>query len=250
MTRMFRLATMTVAIVCARPTTTVFAGPARLTAVGWHHARGELVNLTAGADRSSPPAPGRPTVVVAHGLNPFHPLLHFTVAERYAEAINARYRGGVNILGWDWNAATMQGLSAETNARAAIGQGQRLAGALWASGVDPADMHLVGQSTGCVVATAAARALTNAGRPPGRLTLIDPAVAEHGILFQELAAATAAAHVEHAWMPGPTGAGRSAAPAVVHETRLQPKSGVLGFVLPRRADHFRAVRWHIGQMSQ
>jgi hypothetical protein len=232
------------------PDPAALAGPARLTAVGRDPARGELVNLTIGFARGDAPAPARPTVVVVHGLNPFHPVLHFTIAERYAEAIHARHGGAVNVLGWDWNAATMHGLRAGTNARHAVEQGRRLASALLASGADPAGLHLVGQSTGCVVATAAARALTAGGRPPSRLTLIDPAGAEHGILFGELAAATAAAHVDHAWMPGPSGAGHAGAPAPAHETRLRPSSGVLGFALPGRADHFNAVRWHIGQMSR
>lgn len=227
------------------------AGPARLAAPGPDPARGELVNLTAGFDRGSAPAPGRPTVVVVHGLNPFHPLLHLTLAESYAGAINARYQGGVNILGWNWNADTIQGLGVKSNGRGAIRQGQRLAGALLASGVDPAGLQLVGHSTGCVVVSAASRALTNTGRPPGRLTLIDPAGAEHRILFEELDAATSAAHVDHLWMPGMTGVGKSAAASpTLHETRLQPKSGLLGLVFPSRADHFNAVRWHIGRMSR
>jgi hypothetical protein len=247
MMRIFCLMAVGLALVA----TSVQAGPLRLAAPGPDRARGVLVNLTVGFERGNPPAPGRPTVVVAHGLNPFHPLLHLTLAERYAEAINARYRGGVNIVGWDWNADTLQGLSAEANARGAIGQGQRLAGALLASGVEPAGLQLVGHSTGCVVVTSASRALTNVGRPPGRLTLIDPAGVEHRVLFEQLGAATSATQVEHAWMPGPSGVGKPAAASVgLHETRLQPKSGLLGFVFPGRADHFNAVRWHIGEMSR
>jgi hypothetical protein len=243
--------TLLPAVMLAALASPSLAGPARLTAFGPDLARGELVNLTAGSARSDPPAPGRPTVVVVHGLNPLHPLLHLVMAERYAEALGARHGGAVNVLGWDWNAATIRGLRAETNARHAVAQGRRLAGALLASGVDPAGLHLVGQSTGSVVVVAAARALADAGRPPSRLTLLDPAGAEHGILFGELAAATAARHVDHAWMPGLSGAGRPApTPAgPLHETRLRPTTRALGLIFPGRADHFNAVRWHIGRVA-
>ncbi len=50
-----------------------------------------------------------------------------------------------------------------------------------------------------------------------QLTLLDPAVTYHGLIFDVLAAGSSASFVENYWAPGPSGYGREApAPASEH----------------------------------
>ncbi len=119
--------------------------------------------------------------------------MHFTMAERYAEVIGGRYGSTVNVLGWKWNADTMsRPLRPRQNQLHAVDQGPILAAALRHAGVEPSRLHLIGQSSGCLVATSAALMFTSSGQPPARLTLLDPAAIYHDLLFQALGAGTAA----------------------------------------------------------
>ncbi|MBX6312596.1 MAG: hypothetical protein IRY99_06705 [Isosphaeraceae bacterium] len=214
-------------------------------------ARGVLVNLTAGSAPEAAIDPARPTVVVVHGVNVFAPLLRFALAERYAEVIARRHGAGVNVLGWDWNAATLAGLRPSVNHRHAIDQGHALAAALYRLGVEPAHLHFIAQSTGCLVSAAAARDLLSwTGRPVARLTLLDPITWHHPLIFEQLGASSCARLVEHYWAPGPSGFGREAPYPGVLNTRVDGPHGLLGLIRPLHTDHLHAVRWHLGTLGR
>jgi hypothetical protein len=228
------------------------AGPGpsdRLMAWGRDPSRGVLVNLTVGSGPADPVDPRRPTVVVVHGLNPFSTVLRFEMAERYAEEIGRAWGPSVTVLAWDWNAAATPRLRPGAGIREALDQGAALAGALLGTGLDPARMHLIGQSSGSVIVAAAARGLAGAtGRPVDRLTLLDPVGAQHEVIFGQLAAATAALRVEHIWATGPSGFGRASGYPGVIERSLDGPGGAFGLLRPMHTDHFYAVRWHIGRL--
>lgn len=222
-----------------------------LFARGPSQARGVLVNLTVGAADRRAIDPSRPTVVVVHGINPFHPFYHYTVAERYAEVLGRRFGAGFNVLGWDWNADTMPNIIPRIVDKHAIGKGQALATAIQQAGINPASLHLIGQSEGCIVVTSAARALQDRlGCGPSCLTLIDPAFGQHKILFENLGAATAAGRVEHLWISSLSGFGRPAPYAGVQNTRLDRSTGVFGYLRPAHIDHYNAVRWHLDTLRR
>ena len=107
------------------PTATpAFDGGLRLADWGSEPSRGVLVNLTVGARWGDPIDARRPTIVVVHGTNPFDPVMHFTMAESYAEVIGGRYGSTVNVLGWKWNADTMsRPLRPRQNQLHAVAQG-------------------------------------------------------------------------------------------------------------------------------
>jgi pimeloyl-ACP methyl ester carboxylesterase len=196
---------------------------------------------------SGPFDPGRPTLVVIHGINPTPRLVHFTLAERYAEAA----RGTWNVLAWDWNAATLPSLRPPVVDRAAVGQGACLAASLASLGVDPARLHLVGHSTGSVVAASCARTLSAwHGRQVGRLTLLDPVGSQHPLIFGELAASRSAAVLENFFADSPSGFGRFAPYEGVRNYSTPTPSRWWGFVNPSRTDHLNVVRWHLRQFPQ
>lgn len=223
----------------------------QLSAWGCDPSRGVLVNYTPDAALTGGAiAPGRPTLVVVHGLNPLHPLVHFTVAERYAEAIAARHGSSVNVLGWDWNADTMRGIGARALQAHAVAHGRALGAALLAQGIDPSRVHLIGESAGAIVATSAARVLRDAtGQPLACLTLLDPVTHEHSLLFEQLCATSTASRVENFWAPGISGFGGPAPYEGVANVEVPGPLGWRGLVHPFRSDHLNTTRWHIGQLG-
>lgn len=226
------------------------AGGPKLAAWGHDPASGLLVNLTPGAAPFAPLDPSRPTIVVVHGINPFSNLVHFTIAERYAETIERLYGPRVNVAGWDWNGDTLRGLGPRANDAHALAQGEALGRALLASGIDPVRLHLIGHSSGGLVAARAARSLTNAhGRPVGRLTLLDPAVFHHRLIFESLGATSAAMIVENHWAPGPSGYGRAAPYAGVQNQVVRGPNRFLGLLRPMHSDHMHVVRRHLGSLE-
>jgi hypothetical protein len=222
----------------------------RLWSPGPDHASGSLINCTVGCLPGSPIDPSRPTMVVVHGINPVHTLMHSEIAERYGEAIGARWGTNVNVLGWDWNGDTLTSLRPSRNDTLAELQGQTLAKALSRSGVAPDRLHLIGHSSGSLVAAAAARGIANrTGRPIDRLTLLDPAEGQHARIFGALQAGSTARIVSHYWATGPTGFGRPALYPNVRDQALTGPAGWSGFAAPGRLDHLHIVRWHIGRLA-
>jgi hypothetical protein len=107
----------------------------RLWAPGPDYARGCLVNCTVGIPPGTPPDPTLPAVVVVHGINPFNTLMHLEIAERYGEAVGARWGTSMTVLGWDWNGDTVRGFRPSRNEALAEAQGRALADALLRAGL-------------------------------------------------------------------------------------------------------------------
>jgi pimeloyl-ACP methyl ester carboxylesterase len=212
-----------------------------LIALGGDPARGVLIDLTPGLA-----LPGGPTVVFVHGANPAPGIVHFEMAERLAEALGRRDGPPCRVLAWAWNAATSDSHWHKVNDRNAIGQGHILAAALLAAGVPPEQTQLIGHSAGSIVATSAAHDLAvRYGRPLARLTLLDPAICYHRIVFEQLHAGTTAQAVENYWAPGPSGFGRAVACPHVWNVRVAGPSPWLGVAWPLRSSHLFLVRWYL-----
>lgn len=228
---------------------TAEAGEIRLTAVGPSPARGLLVNRTVGRRPFDPVDPSIPAVVVVHGMNPFHPLIHFTMGQCYGDALGGRYGATVQVLEWDWNAVTTTNFlfGCSANERFCEAQGRMLAAALIAARIDPALLTFIGQSSGVVVSASAAQSLyAHHGRPIRRLTMLDPYHAQHELIFTRFSARSCASAIDHYWVPGPSGFGRSADYPGVTSTRLPSPRRYRGLIRPLHSDHMHAVRWHVG----
>jgi pimeloyl-ACP methyl ester carboxylesterase len=212
-------------------------------------APGILVNRTVGLAPTTTPDPALPTLLVVHGVNPLHPVMHITAAEHYADAVAARWGNRVNVLAWDWNGAAPLGVSLEADQHRAVAQGYSLAQAMVRTGLDPDRVHLIGQSSGCTLAAAAARRyLELTGRRVALLTLLDPVACSHQVIFDQLAAGSAAGRVEHYWVPGASGFGRPAGRAGVVEAAIPGPRRWRGLITPLRSDHIHVVQWHIGAL--
>ena len=232
---------------------TISAGgrDAALVRMGGDPARGLLVNHSKGARPFDAPDPARPTVVFVHGLNPLPRLVHFTMAERVADSLARRGDAPRNVLGWDWNAATVEGLHPGANSEAAVAQGRCLALSLRRAGLDPSKVHLIGHSSGAMVATSAARvAARDFGRPVAQLTLLDPATYYHAIIFERLEAGSLAPIVENYWSPGPSAYGREVALPGVRNYRVDGPASYAGVLCPLRSDHLFIVRWYLDAIGR
>jgi pimeloyl-ACP methyl ester carboxylesterase len=234
------------ALITAAATLTADGRPAVLMRRGGDPARGLLVNHSPGRRPFDPPDPALPTVVFIHGINPLPRTVHFEMAERVAESLARRGGSPCNVLGWDWNAATVESLRAGANSEAAVRQGPALAWALWSSGVDPSRTHLIGHSSGSMVATSAARVFARSwGRPVAQLTLLDPATFYHEIVFERLEAGSLAPVVENYWAPGPSAYGREVALPGIRNYRVDGPASYAGVLCPLRSDHLFIVRWYL-----
>src|SRR5262245_29825997 len=116
----------------------------RLVEPGPDFGTGVLVNASVGAHDDTSLDPSKLTFVIVHGLNPFHPLGHFSVGPRYAEALGRRFGSSVNVVYWDWNAVTTHGLSTHRVRARAVRQGVKLADALLALGLEQERLHVIG----------------------------------------------------------------------------------------------------------
>lgn len=218
----------------------------KLVEYGADLAPGVLVNVTVGVRPFDPPDPALPSVILIHGLNPTPRIVHIPEAKRLGESLARRGGPPRNTLAWDWNGNTMVGLSARANQEHAVRHGCMLAGAVLATGLPPERIHLIGHSSGAIVATAAAQALRNAtGRQVAQVTLLDPATSYHDLVFQRLAVGTAAPVVHHFWAPGATGFSKPEGMPGVTEVRVDIPGGFRGLVDPRHSAHLNAARWYI-----
>ena len=219
--------------------------PAVLLRPGGDPARGLLVNHTLGSRPFDPADPRRPTVVFVHGINPLPGLVHFTMADRLAESVARRGGPPCNVLAWDWNAATVESLRSSANSEAAIRQGTSLAWSLRNAGLDPSATHLIGHSSGAMVATSAASVCARTfARPVARLTLLDPATFYHEVLFERLEAGSLAPVVENYWSPSPSAFGREVSLPGVKNYQIPGRTHYVGVFCPLRSDHLYIVRWY------
>jgi len=208
---------------------------------------GLVVNLTAGSRPFDPPDRARPTVVFVHGLNLAPRVVHFGMGEELAAAI-ARRRGGEspNVLNWNWNARTFTGLSVRSNLDDNVKVGVDLAYRLAALGLSPDRVHLIGHSSGSIVAVSAARTWHGAtGVPVAQLTMIDPAAVYHHILFDTLGGGRVSPRVENYWSPGVSGYGRAAAVPGVRDVAVPNPTPWRGAVAVARSGHLEAFRWYL-----
>ena len=233
-------------VLTAAATMTAGGREAVLLRAGGDPSRGLLVNYTQGKRPFDPPDPTWPTLVFVHGINPMPRVVHFTMAQRFGESVARRGGPPMNVLGWDWNAATVESLRSAVNSEAAVRQGPPLVAALWAWGIDPGTTHLVGHSSGAMVATSAARIFARGyGRPVARLTLLEPATFYHSIIFERLEAGSLSTIVENYWAPGPSAYGKEVALAGVRNYRVDGPASYAGVLCPLRSDHLFIVRWYL-----
>jgi pimeloyl-ACP methyl ester carboxylesterase len=220
---------------------------ADLLRCGGDLSEGVLIKRTPGAGPTDAIDPARPTVVFIHGYNPMPRTVHFEMAQRLSEAIGRRPGGcSFNVLDWSWNAATCAGLRVSTNTEAAIAQGPLLAGALLRAGIEPGRIHLIGHSAGSIVAASAAQSIARMrGVVVAQVTFLDPAAFYHAVLFERLAAGTAATKVENYWADGPSGYGQFAPYGGVTNACVQGSTPWLGVVMPLRSGHLDIVRWYV-----
>jgi pimeloyl-ACP methyl ester carboxylesterase len=233
-------------LLAAAATITAEGRPAILVRKGGDPARGLLVNHSPGRRPFDPPDSSLPTVVFIHGINPLPRVVHFTMAERVAESLARRGGPPCNVLAWDWNAATVESVRSSPNCEAAVRQGPTLAWALWTSGLDPSRTHLIGHSSGGLVATSAARVFARQfGRPVAHLTLLEPASYYHPIIFERLEAVSLCPVVENYWSPGPSAYGQHVAAPGVQNYRVDGPASFAGVLCPLRSDHLFIVRWYL-----
>lgn len=224
-------------------------GDGPLLRFGGDASPGLLVNLSPGSRPFDPPDRSRPTVVFVHGFNPTPHTVHFTMAERLAEAV-ARRGSALNVLAWSWNGATYVNLNARVNAENNLSHGRMLAAALWRSGLPSSRTHVIGHSAGAIVAASAARTLAiDYGHPLAQLTLLDPAAYYHDVIFDRLAAGASAARVENYWAPAPSGYGRAVPHPGVRNVRVDGQTPWLGLVHPIRSAHLDVVRWYLATVE-
>jgi hypothetical protein len=155
----------------------------------------------------------------------------------------------VNVLEWGWNAASVVSLRMRVNQENNVGQGLRLAAALRVARVAPGRTHLIGQSSGAIVAAAAARALHDAGAPVAQVTLLDAATHYHDVVFDRLAVGAASPRVENYWTDGPGGYGRHAPRPGVWNRRVDLASTPLGALYMPRSAHWDLFRWYLATVE-
>jgi pimeloyl-ACP methyl ester carboxylesterase len=210
-------------------------------------APGLLINTTAGLRPFDPPDPARPAVIMIHGLNPTPWLVRIPEAERLGEAVGRRGGPPINVLGWDWNGDTYASLRPKLNQEHAVDHGRMLARAILAAGLPPEHVHLIGHSTGAIVAASAARALRETtGRPVAQVTLLDPAMPYHDLVFNRLAVGSSARVVHHFWAPGPSGFSNPAGSPGVTDIEVDLPGGWWGLVNLLQSAHLNMARWYIG----
>lgn len=212
-------------------------------------ARGVLINRTPGSRPFDPFDLGRATIVLVPGFNPAPRIVHFEMAQRLAESL-ARRGAGCNVAEWDWNAATFDHWSPRANTRDAVGQGHRLAVALARAGIDPDRTHLIGHSAGGIVATSAAHTFARSwGRPVAQLTLLEPAIYYHALVFHELQAGTLAPLVENYYTDSPSAFGREVHLPGVRDYHVDGRAGLVGVLRPTRSDHLGLFQWYLATVE-
>jgi pimeloyl-ACP methyl ester carboxylesterase len=238
---------MTCVVLCAAIASLAGVGdrPA-LIRMGSDLATGVLANYTPGAQRFDPPDPSRPTVVFIHGLNPMPRTVHFEMARHLGLALDRRGGPPFNVFGWEWNGVSCRSFRASVNDEVAVKQGVALAAALREAGIPPASTHLIGHSSGCIVAASAGQAIAaGTGERVAQLTLLDPATFHHPLVFERLAAGSAAWRVENYWTALPSGLGREVAYLGVRNLRVPGPTPWIGVVFPLRSDHLNLVHWYL-----
>jgi pimeloyl-ACP methyl ester carboxylesterase len=213
-------------------------------------ARGVLINRSLGTSPCDPPDPSRPTLVVSHGLSLSNRRTKAGIADAVAETV-AKRGGCFNVLEWDWNGDTFHSPIPAKNHLYAAEQGRKLACALRGAGIVRCQTTLVGHSLGCVVAASAARELAaDGGGPVARLTLLEPLVNMHKLIFEDLGAAASAGCVENYWSPGVSGFGGPAPYPGVVNVRVEGPNRMFGLLVMRNSNHVYVGRMYAGEVGR
>ncbi len=83
------------------------------------------------------------------------------------------------------------------------------------------------------------------GQPLAQLTLLEPAILYHTLVFERLRAGSAALRVENYWTPGPSGYGCEVAHAGVWNVRVAGPTPNFGVICPLHSSHLFIVEWYI-----
>ncbi|MGE3819631.1 MAG: hypothetical protein AB7I30_09365 [Isosphaeraceae bacterium] len=236
---------MTASLLWIAATAALFADyeSTRLIEPGGDPATGHLVNVSLDG---RPVDLELPTIVFVHGLNFAPRLIHFGMADRFGEAVDGRGDPPVNLLGWNWNAATMAGLNRQANRDLAVAQGVRLARALHRLKIDPEKTHLIGQSSGTIVVASAASVLRKGtGHKLAQVTVLDPPIASHDLVFEAYDVTESAKVADHAWALGPSGLGGPYWREGLRNTQVEAPRPWAGILNPRYSAHLNVVRWYI-----
>jgi pimeloyl-ACP methyl ester carboxylesterase len=229
---------------------TLMGGQPRMMAKGGDPARGLLVNRTLGQRPFDPISPSKPTIVFIHGSNAVPGVMRFAMAQHLGEAIGRKYGNAFNVVEWDWNASATFRLTLQEMNDEAIRQGQMLANALASQGIQPHQMHLIGQSAGSTVASSAARTMSKrTGLRVMQITLLDAAATTHEVVFHELQPFHYANTVENYWTHGLSAFGRPAETQGVRDIEIEHTTPLSGLVIPERSGHLSIVRWYVNSVE-
>jgi pimeloyl-ACP methyl ester carboxylesterase len=207
-------------------------------------ARGCLTQYSCPASARANFDPDKPTIVITHGFNPAIRHMRMTTDSAYAHAILSRFGNRFNVLGWNWNAATRDGLTTWQFANMAIWQGHLLACRLKEIGVRPEKTWLIGHSFGAIVMSKAAQEMAcECGRPVAQLTMLDAVWFQHRIIFRWFEATCNAACVENYWAGRRSGLGKPARFAGVYNCRV-PDRVPWVYIFNPYGTHAYSVEWY------
>ncbi|QDT00433.1 alpha/beta hydrolase family protein [Adhaeretor mobilis] len=203
---------------------------------------GVLLNYSCGAHPCDAIDPAKPTIVFTHGWNPLPKRIRTTFAQSSARELRCRCGDSYNLLSWDWNGVKVRPFNNEPE-RIGRCQGQMLASALRARGVNPRQTQIVGHSLGTVAATQAAVCLRDLG-PMAQLTLLDPPKNYHELIFCKLGATRHACKVENYWAPGCSGFGAVANYRGVMNYRVDGPTPMRGVPDLSSSNHVHVMLWY------
>ena len=213
--------------------------------IGVSLSRGRLINLSHQALADDPIDRSKPTIVVTHGWNPASLLVRYVMMQNYAAAICQRLGDRCNVLGWDWNSATVHGFTRRSNSGNANRRGRHLAEALIRIDIDRANTQLIGFSFGANLVASAAHALWEDRREPiAQLTLLDPLEDQHETIFGQFRAMETARIVENYWSGKPSGLGAIADYEDLYQREVPVRNPWLAKILVTFSAHLRVPVWY------
>lgn len=207
---------------------------------------GVLLNYSCGAHACDPIDPAKPTIVITHGWNPLPKRIHTTFASSGACVLKRRCGDSYNLLSWDWNGVSVSPFNDEP-LRVGRCQGQKMAAALRARGIDPTRTQFIAHSLGTIAVAEAARCLSDLG-PTAQLTLLDSPETYHQQTFCQIGAIYHARCVENYWAPGPSGYGGPVSCPGVRNYCVSGPAPIRGIVDLSVSNHVHVMRWYYETM--
>ena len=196
--------------------------------LGGDPAPGILYNATPGARPFDPPDAARPTLVIVHGINLVPRASHLPMAQRLGEAVARRGPAAERAgLGLERRHPGRAEPACESRARGdprAAARSSLARSGPRARTPAPDRPELWGNRGG--LGRSGTRETT--GESVAQVTLLDPAVGYHDLVFRRLGVGSCCGRVDHYWAPGPAGLSRQVNEAGVHDQRVK---------VPERARH-------------